>query len=181
MIDLLPFCSKDETRPILMSPFNANGYTYATDGAILVRVPALPEWETKESDPKPPGCSKMYQDFPARNDPRFVPLKGQPTGEEMVTCSRCHGSGAIICEEFREPDFCPNCDGEKTHPNREAFHIGVRAIAMHLALKMCRLPGLLVATEYFYEANKLPMNLHPLPFIFDGGDGLLMPMRKGEK
>lgn len=161
-----------------MRPFNADGYTYATDAAIIVRVPELPEWEAKENGPKPPNVAQVYRDFPVRNDPRFVPLPGTPTGEEMVTCRTCRGSGAGLTYYY-EPMTCGNCDGEKTILNMECFPIGCREVAMHLVLKMCRLPGLLVAVEYVYERNSLPVENQPLPFIFDGGDGLVMPMRKG--
>lgn len=44
MIDLKllqTFCSTDLTRPNLQQPFTINGDTYATDGRIVIKVPAV--------------------------------------------------------------------------------------------------------------------------------------------
>lgn len=181
-IDLMPFCSRDEMRPVRMRPFNQDGCTIAPDGAIIVRLYSpLPEWEPQKNGPKPPNCAEVYRNFPARNDPRFVPLQGTPTGEEMVTCPQCKGSGAVLTYDPEDGGamICESCDGEKSIPNMERFPIGVRAIATHLVLKMSRLPELLVAVDYDYGLIDRLVRLQPLPFIFDGGDGLVMPMRKG--
>jgi hypothetical protein len=39
MIDLTQFCSKDKHLFSMMAPFSLAGFTWATDGSILVRVP----------------------------------------------------------------------------------------------------------------------------------------------
>ena len=54
--ELQPFCSTDEARPYLHKPWTRDGYTYATDGRIMIKVPALLE---VPKNPKGPNCEKL--------------------------------------------------------------------------------------------------------------------------
>lgn len=44
MIEILKFCEGPGAAPGYDRPFNHNGFTYATDGQIVVRVPQQPMW-----------------------------------------------------------------------------------------------------------------------------------------
>ena len=52
MIELLKFCRGPGARPGYDRPFNHHGWTFATDGNIVVRVPQQPMWMERQAEPE---------------------------------------------------------------------------------------------------------------------------------
>lgn len=202
MIDkklLLRFCSNDKTRDSLCRPFNVSGYTYATNGHIAIRVPRMVEFDANEpinsiEEPWFKGSLK-----PA--DCRIVPKVNPEFAYEK--CSVCNGSGScrecpdcdgegevVFCSDSgREYNFecrlcdgnghipnagdgyaCSECEGTGTAPKWVLVKLGSKLIACHNLLLMHRLPDCRIAPEVTSGYNAIP-------FIFDGGDGMVMPAR----
>ena len=159
-IDLTQFCSTDPERPYIHKPFSRAGYTWATTGHILVRVP---------HDPAVPNgdklaCEKVF-------DPGFkTPTLALPVMEipqpKTDECEVCEGRGhAHDC-----PDCtcaCVECDGNGSIAQRQSIAICGVCFDVKYIRKIWALPGLLVSQP---DAAKA------MSFSFDGGAGLLMPL-----
>lgn len=166
-LDLAPFCSTDETRPRFHRPWNYQDWCYATDGGIIVRVDLLPEFDGALPNKTILALTlKMFADFPSGAE--FVPLPEMGEIPEIIECVRCGGTGnSPTIHEYG----CGRCDGEGKYNNMARIQIGPRDIAAHYVAKLQHLPSLLVAINFGSHET-------PLPFLFNGGCGLLMPMRK---
>ena len=160
-INLEPFCDPERRAPgrDLSVPFSLNGHTYATNGAICVRVPRRPDIpENKEA---PNAEERLPWDF---SRVKFGPL---PEPEFLPDqCWRCGGRG----RKHECPDCqceCDDCNGRGKLPPR--VRIGKAVFAVRYIEWIQALPGL--------EIGK-PMRQLPrlLPFRFKGGEGLLCPM-----
>ena len=180
-----------EPREYLRSPFLLGDYVYASNVAMAVRVP-------KDSAPEvtsPPGkqrdIAKLFDDA-RRSD--FVPI---PTLPEAQRCFTCHGIGIVgdtcqVCDgdgEFEyghhiyeckdcggtgkmlneaSNDSCDTCGGTGQRP-RQSVRIGEALYARWLLAEIIDLPGIRVSPAGPGDAAY---------FVFDGGEGLLMPMRE---
>jgi hypothetical protein len=162
-VDLELFCDPTRREPggrDLSVPFSLNGHTYATNGHIIVRVaqrPAVPE--NKEA-PNIEKLERLPWDF---SRVKFGPLP--ECGPLDDKCLACAGTG----HEHRCPDCrceCKFCDG--SGKRRPIVRIGKVAFNGQYVEWMRALPGL--------EIGK-PRRSRPLPFRFEGGEGLLMPRR----
>src|SRR5688500_6378953 len=103
-MNLEPFCADPDTRPSLSIPFLLNGYDYATDGRIMIRVAACGEHQFRADAPN--GSVEKYIN---RESGDFHPLPPfDPwTAEDMKPCDTCGGFGG--CETAN--DECPDCKG----------------------------------------------------------------------
>lgn len=195
-IDLTPFCSPadGEWTSHLSAPFVARGYRYATDGRILVRVPAPGEPDTPAVPRRPfPPVADFFRDRPA-GDPLPWPADGLvPQSEE---CWDCDGRGAIGREVCRECDGegrvlneydsfgdCPSCDGTGragvrdpcANCNGSGWQSVGRRVGRHLInAKLDRLVRSLPVVRYWPGQDPAK----PLPFVFDGGEGCVMGRRE---
>jgi hypothetical protein len=116
-IDLQPFCSTNPHRPNLRRPWTYNGFTYATDARICIRVPLLPLNPVDPSQPTPPQAISAAKFFaplaelfthPATPIPLPLP---EPIFEK---CTSCDGQGHL--------GPCPDCKGEGVHTCSECEH-----------------------------------------------------------
>ncbi|MBS0328252.1 MAG: hypothetical protein JSR30_00235 [Proteobacteria bacterium] len=62
------FCGIDETRPFFTNPYQFGNWTYASDGALIVRIPitglvAVEEPKGLDKN-KPKGSEALFQNFP---------------------------------------------------------------------------------------------------------------------
>lgn len=168
MINLQPFCSTDETRFYLMKPFTRGGFTYATDGIIMVRV--------AERTDIPDVKQKFNQDAPLKGvetatffRPAFE-LPPAPTANGK--CTDCDGRGY----DHDCPDcecICDTCHGSGNMDTERAIStvIGPKIFNLHYARMMLSLPGIEI------EAPPEKSDEKPLLFRFDEGVGALMPMK----
>lgn len=182
--ELIPFCSTDETRPSLRQPYTRGGYTYATDGRIAVRVPAIdgipdrvPAIDGIPDVERAPDCEGVFRTLTPTDAPwQPIPtdLPELPDGHE---CPECNGR-AEVRWSYRDKDGdkhersfeCPVCDGDGVIEGRpvpmpwQGLTLDARRVA-----KFAALPG-----PVEFQAPSDPYE--PVRVRFNGGIGLFMPM-----
>lgn len=166
---LKQFVSVDLARLTITEPWIENGKLFATDGKILVMTDLIDGFTRTNTLPPPPTNIKFVMaDFP--NDPSAHKWEPAPKVERpMVACGDCGGSGTHACS-CGNVHPCPDCESGKTVDTKKNREVGTRLIADHYLAKIAALPN----CEVCVEGNQLD----PMPFRFDGGIGLLMPIRK---
>src|SRR5581483_439162 len=151
-IDLQPFCFAvdDYTRYDLTEPFVFDGWRYATNSRVMVRVPAPGEANTG-----------------GRNLPDVTSLVRQ-----MSRCrKKPHKASEVIC--FREPHQCPTCGHSEQKPT--AYFAGRMYFDPQWLGPVMALPGL--AWARVKVKHEHPMcDSDAMCFRFDGGEGMAMPM-----
>ena len=86
--ELQCFCAaQDNVRYYLRTPWTRDGYTWATNGHILVRVPALTDVSENRFAPS---TLKLWNDVPEPKEWFPVPACAMP---ELVPCNWCDGTG----------------------------------------------------------------------------------------
>lgn len=193
MIDLQAFCEKpDGLRYYLQAPFAHRGYLYASNGHILVRVPA-PEHAGTVCEHKPAEASvKMFAELqvgtyaaiPPLQVPRLCkPCKG--AGHYLQTyCRTCQGEGEVHTRHgnYRECKPCagtgnlatPDGDDQTCRAcyghGRESARLAIGAAVFEVNYLMM----IKVLPDHKFAAGAFDKTAH---FVFTGGEGLLMPMR----
>lgn len=189
---LQAFCSQDETRAVLAEPWTHDGYTYATDGRMVVRVLALPGCQSGEDWPNgyPQAPWGLMATCPQSTD--WQPMPPIPPAPDAV-CSQCHAEAAAVCPackgdgevkwtfdfcgtEHTRMDECPVCDGEERICNR------CWGDGREPDLARVQVGRLVFQARYlrpFTQFTNLEIALcgerEPARVRFDGGDGLVMP------
>lgn len=166
MIDLQPFCSINECRMGIMTPFAFNGWKYATDGRVCVRV-KTDEPDDSGEPHKRPDASKLFAGFNVEGlQPFDIP---PPKGLATNRCRYCNGNGVRTCDLGHDHD-CDECDGTGEVEEWPSQDIGACRFSERYLSKIITLPGL-----KFYPTSAE----NPALFTFDGGEGTLAQMRKG--
>lgn len=197
---LKKFCYPDNMRPNLMEPFSRDGYTWASDGRIMIRVPEIPGavGHKKAPDPWTAWLKKPLEEY----IPAELPQGWQEMEVEYFECQTCQGTGQVyICPECEGEGVakCKCCGSENDCKTCEgAFFVSAEQGGRPVRCEDCngetcrrkrtpvRLPGSDCIIDLFYL--KLVMELpgarlfrdgshDPLCFTFDGGEGVLMPIR----
>jgi hypothetical protein len=161
MIDLQTFCiAKDSGRYSLESPFSRGDWTYATNGHIAVRVPRRADVDEGSTSVERLGWAPSNATYVSA--PRFE----LPRSPE-VDCEKCDGRGTkhdcpgCSCK-------CEHCDGTAVEPEKFTVGIGEGIFSAKFLRLILGLPGVELGPIHSRE---------PMPFRFEGGEGLLMPMR----
>jgi hypothetical protein len=160
-IDLKPFCA-DATRSSISLPFHEEVWTYATNGRIIIRVPHRED--ITEVPDRPPTISKSPLKFNHDEIAGWEPLPENIPPLHKETCEAC-GNGT------ESKEYCDECDGEGEFDLPESVPVGNKLLANIYLLLIKTLPNPMLA----------PNATGPLevcPFKFDGGVGLLMPIKK---
>lgn len=172
-MDLQPFCSVDETRASLMTPWVFNGWQYATDGRICIRI-KTDEMDDSNEPYKRPDVSMLFADFNVEGlEPFEIPTLD---GVILHECEDCDGTGEQTCDMGHKHE-CPECD-DGTFEEWPKKEIGGHLFSERFLSKMTALPGLKFFPSVTTWDEGKPA--HPAFFTFDNGQGLLMPIRKGE-
>jgi len=186
----------DPDNPKICGPFSWGDYSYATNGHILVRVPRLtdvPEWEALNEK-----VVVIFDavDFPAANAALVeIPDFKQPDPEVCIICKgrgkisncpECDGEGEVTvgndfhdyeCEcltcfgegkVFGNDAICSECNGTGNKKTFAKVQVGMTFFSSHYLTMLRELQGIKVSAT---------SELGPQYFKWDGGDGLLMPMR----
>lgn len=175
---LKEFCSNNSALKKLCSPWSRGEYTYATNGHILVRVKRLDEIA---ENPASPDADNMFADNTKH------PWQWMDVPEPVWTvekCECCQGTGKhcvapaeIACEERDEIGIdCRDCVGGEIKKGTVTIDgpQGKVAFDSKYIAMLRNLPGVKIGVL----GNQCsPIPAIPSPFTFDGGDGLLMPMR----
>ena len=196
--DLQKFCSSDGTRYKLSTPFSIEDYTYACDGRIIIRVPAIAE---ARRDNVPDGVADVipppaedWRDVeypPGWESFEAIPLKCQccngvgkipecrkcdgtgecdHCGEE---CRRCDGTGIDADSKDTPTRVCEDCDGTGSHDS--AFLVSLNRGGVTVNLKYLKLIAALPGSKLMHRGDEKTV----LRFEFDGGIGGVMPTRDG--
>ena len=193
MLELLKkFVSQDDPRKYMRSPFTRGEWTYATNGHIAVRVPKIDGVEILP-EKYIPSLEGLFQSV-GGND--FIALPWMPPLEECPLCSgtgiayECpdcdgegefeHGTHSYFCEECGGSgqveygstgvSACRHCDGTGAKRNAPTKVGGSHFDLFYLHL-INGLPG----AKFSPGAGQEGMAC----FVFDGGEGILMPMYPG--
>lgn len=122
MIDLKPFYDNGESRSWLAAPWSRHGFTWATNGKILIRVPQrddVPEATDKFEDrdrvlaiiataEKATFHAFDWRHGDLENREPCKPCLGRGEG---VKCETCYGSGEHQCDCEHCENECDNCHG----------------------------------------------------------------------
>lgn len=165
MIYLSPFCSTDPGREHIRKPFSHGAFTYATNGHILVCVPLRAGYAANAQGPNVDRIMEFHKG--ATFSP--LPVVRWPKIPEPPACAVCEGRGTEHdCPECRCK--CDACDGTgRIHD--ETGSVGVRGAIF--AIKYIKI----IASLPLAEFSEKPSVTYPCPFRFDGGCGVVMPMR----
>ena len=162
-IDLKPFCQTYESSRFAMDkPFVKNGFKYATDARIIIRVPT-DEPDTGIGEKKFPDPNTVYgpresivcdQDWP--DSFPDCPTCGQLGYEIRFECPICDGSGYHECDLGHDHE-CEECGGngstqrrlrptdkevKSTHDGKDcAIKIGKELFAREIIAKVSALPN----------------------------------------
>jgi hypothetical protein len=176
-----PFLSFDDTRPALKSPFQNGIEMVASDGRILIAVPeadvdlSIPR---RNQDEDRPGNVGQLFDGTEGNQQPFVSLEVLLKCREQIPCIGCDGHGVILvwAGNGSMEQTCPDCTGSKVMFNRESpVEVGDRSVGAGYLEKIHRLPGSEI--QPLRPGSEVWMEDTPMLFRFDGGRGLLMPLR----
>jgi len=191
------FCGVHDKR--IMEPFSHEGRTYATNGFMVVRVPALPDVT----------ASMPFDDFTSKIDSLFADYVGEWIPVHLVPdvsepCSKCDGHGWLfVCPECDgvgnvlyvgklsnydcecplcrgngtgnfisdKKETCSGCDGTgRTEDREKTSKIGVVAVADWMLRKIAMLPDAELLAPRQYRESVI--------FRFSGGEGVVMGMRQ---
>lgn len=203
-IDITRFAARDTERTHLSQPWSVGEWSVATNGHILIRVPRrddIPE------NNKAPDLSKLLAQAAPQIDMAPIPdfpmpetkvcrqcrgnkmmtscqecsgngYKTCPTCDHTSDCDDCDGTGQIRLAEGEPQEWCQECDGDGVDwrsPSGETRYVVIAKntmIQLRYAAWIKSLPGHRISL-----AERAKDDGRPLPFTFDGGDGLLMPVR----
>lgn len=159
MIDLQQFCPKWAFAQWMEKPFSRAGYTWATDGKMLVRVPLRTEIE---EHPLAPDVERVWPKvWPAT---WRQPKRRTLPAATWVRCDMCRGRGV----KHRCPDCtckCEECGGDGEIEKIQAVSVGERAIPLRYA-------RLIVGLDWA-ELAHITADSDLLAFRFDGGEGIV--------
>lgn len=169
MLDLKPFCCKDPVRETLATPWNSNGWTYASNGHIAIRVSQRDCIVRTDG----PNVDRVWAALlPCENYEPLPDIKIPADIAEPGECETCGGSTVAECCECGQDRECPDCD-EGISREPEMYRVEVA-------------PGLFFKARYYVLMRSLPnlvCDLRPAEekprcrhFKFDGGEGIIMPM-----
>lgn len=171
VIDLEQFCTLEGWRLVLSRPFSAAAFTYAADGAIAVRVPRRADVSEN------PDAARYVEEMERRFAGAPVPAVWErrrfylpPPPLQTGRCPDCHGDGALDCDSD-----CARCDGQGELSGEFSRSTSIDGIAFGLGYvrRMLSLPDVEIAMTACDDER----HFWPLMFRFDGGEGLLMPLR----
>lgn len=169
-MDLQDFCSVDETRMGINTPFVRDGWKYATDGRICVRIPTNEPDDSNEPH-KRPDAAAIFQGFDVTGLVPFVIPELQ--GVKDKKCPSCNGYGHSTCDHGHQHE-CDDCDETGVIEEWPKADIGGNDFSERYLSKIVNLPGL----QFFAKSANMEA-LKPAFFTFgEGGQGLLMPIRK---
>ncbi len=202
IIDLNKFCLKDTdgARYALGEPFVQRGFRYATDGRVIIRLPAKGEKNT--AGKKLPECDELFEQKFNIGEGEFVePVvkwipgvidcpKCDGSGfNSFETCGECDGDGKVECPTCEHVDECEECDGKGAIGEGTCSECGGKCDIKtsrakgwlfgrlnngQLLESVLSLPDILVKCD----AVKRDQDSKPkaISFAFSGGDGILMPL-----
>jgi len=188
------FVGVNDIRFYLNNIIRRPDFFYATNGHIAVRMPIQENVEAYESD-HPRNIADLFIE---RKSDTWVEFPTLPEGEKCkfcdgtglgyecdecdgegefeygshtYDCKECDGSGQISNRygiDRSEKTKCNKCDGKKLKPY-QGIRVGGSTYDLKYLKDIADLPGMRIAVPVGPMATAY--------FTFDGGEGILMPMR----
>ncbi len=166
LLDLQRFCANEhDISDYLRAPFREGDCVYATNGHMIVRVlrdeaPDAPERTSRQ----PNNVEALFASAFAAPG-QFAPLPPVTHLPPDKACSECGGTGFVHYDD--EDETCLQCNGlgfwsEPMDVNDAAFNV-------HYLHMLASLPSASIKTNGAKGAAAIQ---------FDGGQALLMPVRK---
>lgn len=166
------FASTDETRQEVMKPWTYGEHTFATDERIMLWVPKIEGADTAERKCQA-AASELMLKFPKGE---LKPMPTPPPEGWGIPCQVCEGKGKcnkISCDSCGEIIIeCVECNGTGKQLWEYSVAFGnqkLNAEYLDKIIRHLKLPRLI--------ENPDPRG--PVGIRFDGGHGLLMPLRSG--
>lgn len=163
------FCGRADTEARLWmhKPWIEAGKVYATNGHVMIELPldqAASVGAVEKSPRSPNNIARMFADGFAAPEWRDLPAL-----PKFDPCPGCDGTGMVPPEDRMSPTedgcTCYLCEGYgETFKRIEVADTGYCIRYMRL---LSSLPGVKLS----------PRGLSTAAFIFDGGRGMVMPMR----
>lgn len=193
---LAKFCKDDPVISSMATPWSAGEYSCATNGHILCRIPRRGDIPERDDAPR---IDSIF-DIPAPKE--WFPLAdivlpalvikevicsdcNGVQGEDHV-CPECDGRGLVdFTNSYSDYEVdCKSCDGEgKIHKcekcngtgkvvieNLQPVQVGSSHFQLRYLLLLKDLPNCKIGPA------APSLSLQAARFVFDGGEGLLMPM-----
>lgn len=202
MIDILQFCEQG-SRCGLDKPFSDRGFVYATNGHILIRVSLNKETEIYANSNPDKALPKIPGDFPGREQINAADvvlpenlspcIKCEDGFSTTAECPECNSAGTVELDSGHNTyeHKCKTCDGEGEitlagEPKKCIFCDGtgislsqpIKVLNCSIQLRYLKMLQNLPACKIFsMEPSKDTFHLNPIGFEFDGGEGMVMPMR----
>jgi hypothetical protein len=151
------FCATEKGKSLdLTTPFTLDGWRYATDGYVCIRVP------TSKRRPSAPEKTPDVLKLPwgALASPALRPWKATDAYRDFDECSSCEGEEYVACHA---------CHGKREAWQVVRYRIDGRIVQRRFFGRVAGLPGVQLATHAILTDH--------VGFTFaDGGQGLVVPM-----
>ncbi len=167
--ELKTFCGHDEERPQYHHPWVKDGFTWATDAAMLVRLDS--PLEGVEENPKAIATQSAFDKYQTPIDAKWQPVPAVTPVYKFVPCVFCDGTGTCQCPECEADHKCGKCDGDGGCDQHESVDVLGRLASTVRMSKFGVIRGIEMTSTYDDPKT-------PIAFRFPGGIGLLMPMNK---
>ena len=197
-INLLRLFCKSENQMLypylsyMEEPFNCGGFTYATDGAIAIRTNRI---EGLVEIDRPAVHGLVWPDSSSDfkfTIPDIAPSEVSECQECMgrgysYKCPFCDGKGNLECDlGYTHP--CEKCMGESKDKRFKEKCFDCFATGYIAKANYIKIGEALVSDLYLIKMAKLTNikirttgEFTPLEFVFDGGVGLLAPVKEQSK
>lgn len=167
-IDLMPFCGPSGTRYSMSEPWVRKGWVYATNGRVAIRCPV--------DDIVPDSPANTVAEPAAQLFDECLDVSKCANPWPDPACLQCGGFGVVNRARDGKEVPCLHCDGKKRYAGEVLYKaylmVGVHRISAEWEGLICNLPN--VRWQSSVAAHR------PLPFVFDGGQGLVMPMQQDD-
>jgi len=162
------FCHKINQR--ISEPWTRDGFTFATNGHVLIRLPAIEEIAVKSDAVD---AMKVIQETPEPKEWFPIPDVAPPKEPKEEICDECDGKGETECRTCYQIAECPECEGTgKIIPDIIIAPIEISGIlfsSLYLHQIKTHFPDAEIGPNEYPKAARLR---------FAGGNGLLIPMKR---
>ena len=177
------FLSKDQFRPEMQNPFEFNGYTYATNGCILVRCKKEHIDFEFQNDYEPPNPESVIFKKNANRilDVDKIDWEGLMTEDDFniidnrTECEVCNGEGEVEYEfSHNGKDYyinhdCPVCEGKGVTGEYKKVPNGGKRFPNGLGIKIGHL---VFVPEIIYPIKKVKELMDEDVFLVAINEGL---------
>ena len=158
------FCAPGFNSKGDWTPTTIGRYTYATNGDIMIRVPAMATYP-RVTEGELRGVTRLYaKTIPPMKGLKFTPLvlPAKPLGIS-ADCHRCDGAKRVLHDGKREN--CTVCDGTGRASSYDPVVLGYKFIAWHYLYLISLLQKPRIVSH--------PLATIMVPFRFTGGVGVV--------